>query len=710
MNTHKQRWRKLSILLVLISMLVMPVQAQADAIYSTFTLDSYNNVIYTQPAYNPVRIIGNDLYEPDPFDPKLMMYSPFMNPKDIFIDNKDQIYVADTGMNRIVHLNENGEFIRFIRVEESPLNQPEGVFVSEQGDIYVADTANQRVVKLGPDGKLLQEFKKPVSRYVPEDLKYDPIKVVVDKRGYLYVVTLGGYYGMMQLSADGEFQKFYGANKAPFSATDQLKRMLYTREMYANELSKLPMPILNATIDKEGFIYSLTAGGATTNQVKKLNFGGQDILNGNNTNQYGESFSAQRRNTLLTSPLLVDVGVDPFGNFTVLDQNFKFISQYDANGSLLFFWGGDVQSDATQFGVVKNPASIAVNSKNEMFILDDQANVIQMYKLSEFGSLVHHANQLTLEGRYQESKEPWHEVLQLNANYAPAMIGLAKAYYQEKNYKEAARLYKEAGDQKGFSDAFWQIRLQWFQEQFSLFATVVLLAVVLLAVYSRISKMKFFQSIRKSQGARTQHPLLLQLKHTFYILKHPIDGFSALRYENKGGFLSSIIILVMAFIGILISEIYTSFSFNKVIPEKVNVFMIFIQFVVIWILWVVCNYLISSIYRGEGRFKDVFYGSVYALVPLIIVGIPLTLISNVMTQSELSIYQYIENGMLLWVVALFFWKVQSLQNYSVGETIANILYTILAMCALTVVAFVMFGLSSELRLFLYEIYQEVMLR
>lgn len=120
--------------------------------------------------------------------------------------------------------------------------------------------------------------------------------------------------------------------------------------------------------------------------------------------------------------------------------------------------------------------------------------------------------------------------------------------------------------------------------------------------------------------------------------------------------------------------------------------------------------MISSIYRGEGRFKDVFIGSAYALVPLIIIGVPLTLLSNVMTRSEVSIFNYLQHGMLIWAGLLFYWKTHSLQNYSIGETVMNILYSVFSMLILVVLVFISFGLTDELRMFIYDIYQEVSLR
>src|SRR5690606_8327446 len=105
-------------------------------------------------------------------------------------------------------------------------------------------------------------------------------------------------------------------------------------------------------------------------------------------------------------------------------------------------------------GLIKNPVAVDINTRDELLILDDQEGILQIFQLSEFGRLVYTANQLTNNGFYVESEPYWQEVLNLNAQYAPAMMGLAKAAYKNGDYIKARDLYKQAGDQAGFSDSY----------------------------------------------------------------------------------------------------------------------------------------------------------------------------------------------------------------------------------------------------------------
>jgi hypothetical protein len=81
-----------------------------------------------------------------------------------------------------------------------------------------------------------------------------------------------------------------------------------------------------------------------------------------------------------------------------------------------------------------------------------------------------------------------------------------------------------------------------------------------------------------------------------------------------------------------------------------------------------------------------------------------------MTTSEQAIFDFLTKAMQVWVGLLFFWKIQSLQNYSVGETVVNILMSLFTFVMLAVLVLITLGLSTELKDFIIEVYQEVRLR
>lgn len=682
--------------------------------YETYYKDGFGQLVKTQAAYIPGDILGFNAEfpaqggEPSEEPARLQLNGP----KDLFVDERDHIYIADTGNNRIVELDDKGGYIRELKVEESPLNRPSGLFVDGNGDIYIADTGNNRVVRLDAEGKLLKTFERPDTSYLPSSFKYDPVNLVVDKRGFLYIVTLGAYQGLVQLDPEGEFISFFGPNKVAFSLFDAFKRFVYTREMYQRELKKLPGAIANVAIDDDGFIYTVTKEIAT-GQLKKLNIAGLDQLAGKSDfaslqgdRAYGESVHWRQQDV---NPQLSDVTVDAAGNMTVIDTIWNNISQYDAFGNLLFFWGGDIITATSKTGVVKTPAAISGNSKGELLVLDSTNNLIQVLRPSEFGSLVHQANALTQEGRYEESEPLWEEVYRLNSQYTPALIGLAKAAYKKEDYKRAQQLYDKAGVVGGYSESFWQNRLVWFQKRFGVLMNIALVLGILYLVWARVS-----HRLKPKRGWSFRFvpriSLWERLKHVFYLIKHPIDGFYAIRYEGKASITGSLILLMLAVAAFGYMQAGTSFVFNPAVHVGVDLLPVIVQFVGIWLGWVVSNYLISSLLRGEGRFRDVFISSSYALFPIILIGIPVTILSNVLTLNELAIFSFLKLAIVVWIALLTVWMVQGIHNYTFIEALFVIVLSLLALAIIVILIFIFMSLSIELLNFIYSLYQEVIIR
>jgi DNA-binding beta-propeller fold protein YncE len=82
----------------------------------------------------------------------------FHSPDDIVISSKGDLFVADSGNGRIVHLSRDGKFIaEWGRKGSGPseFKMAHGLAIDQNDRIYVADRGNDRVQVFQPDGKLV---------------------------------------------------------------------------------------------------------------------------------------------------------------------------------------------------------------------------------------------------------------------------------------------------------------------------------------------------------------------------------------------------------------------------------------------------------------------------------------------------------------------------------------------------------------------------
>lgn len=110
------------------------------------------------------------------------------NPRDIALDATGNIWVADTGNDRLQKFNPEGALVQVIGRSgsgEGELSDPAGVAVTPKGNVVVADRGNRRVQVFSPKGVFLGAFggsgKKKNDRFE------EPAAVTVDGAGNIYV-------------------------------------------------------------------------------------------------------------------------------------------------------------------------------------------------------------------------------------------------------------------------------------------------------------------------------------------------------------------------------------------------------------------------------------------------------------------------------------------------------------------------------------------
>ncbi|MEA5359128.1 NHL repeat-containing protein [Amycolatopsis sp., V23-08] len=79
----------------------------------------------------------------------------FAGPAGITVDQRGQLWVADTGNDRVQAFTRDG---KLVRVLAGRLKAPEAVAVDAAGNVYVADTGNHRVAQYSWWGGFVREF------------------------------------------------------------------------------------------------------------------------------------------------------------------------------------------------------------------------------------------------------------------------------------------------------------------------------------------------------------------------------------------------------------------------------------------------------------------------------------------------------------------------------------------------------------------------
>ncbi len=103
-------------------------------------------------------------------------------------------------------------------------------------------------------------------------------------------------------------------------------------------------------------------------------------------------------------------------------------------------------------------------------------------------NMTHEAISLYEKGKYIESMSYWQEILKLSGRSRIAHNGLGKAYFQSQDYEKAAEHFKIANNKIDYSEAYWEIRNLWLQNNIATILIVVFLVWVLWQIVKLLDK------------------------------------------------------------------------------------------------------------------------------------------------------------------------------------------------------------------------------
>lgn len=483
-----RRAKRLIIYILLISLVLAPAaQVAAESESYTYSYEYFDLQLESPDAYTPTDLLlGSKLGIGD-----------FTNPKSLFVRD-EYLYIVDSGNNRIVVVDSYFEYIRtidkvFNNGEELTFLNPSDVFVDEKGDLYICDTDNNRVLHTDKDLNLIKTYVKPEDPTILGETNFIPVKCVADKSGRLFVLAGNVNQGFMEFDKYGNFNNFTGANPVKATFWQALQKRLMTKEQRARMILFVPTEYSNLAIDKDDFLYATTttfttnqlATMKTVNPVRKLNSIGDDILVRNGYEppigdlQWGAGGD-------VSGPSRFE-DVTPMENDTYfcLDRNRGRIFGYDFQGNMLYAFGGL----GNKLGYFQYPVSIE-HMGTDLFVLDNRASAVTRFTLTEYGTYINEGLALYKEGNYEESANYWRKALHLNGNYDLAYIGIGRALLREGKYKEAMKYFESKRDYNNYSKAFAEYRQEWVEENISYLLIGAAVLILIPFTIGRIRKIR----------------------------------------------------------------------------------------------------------------------------------------------------------------------------------------------------------------------------
>ncbi len=697
--------KKLFTILICLTLLLgclSPICASAESSnYYTYEYDVYEQSKAAPPGY-----VCIDEYNAI----TLGLETDFLQPSDM-IYKDDILYILDSGNNRVVAINKDGTlnaiYNDFTDTNSEPIDfsSAQGFAIDNYGNFIIADTAKTRVLVFDGARKLDFIIGRPDKALEGYENPFDAVKVCVDDSDQIYVIANSINIGAMVFSKNGEFLRFYGSNKVTATAEvimNHIKKRFMTQKQISAMKQYTPVSFTNFDTDDEGFIFTVTNNTVATSEtdtVKKLNYLGKNILA--NDTKYGDLEWDRNTNKKALKNNFTDIDVDSNGFMNLLDTGMGKVFQYSQENQLISVFG----VFGSQEGTFSNP--IAIESVDDKIcVLDEGKACITIFEPTNyaktFRSAIIHLN----SGNLQASMSDWNTLLTSNTNSTYAYYGLGLVYDKMGEYSTAMEYFKLAGANSDYSNSFKQYRKEYMTEKP---LVIVISIVIIFAVCFVISKWYSKKAFVPEDSAFCE----LEQKKYFplYTLFHPIDGFASFKSDkNLPSPLWAIIIVFGWFLASTFEFFYKGFSFNSNIAANYNLGIQLTKTVLLFIVFVVANWSICTLFEGKGNIKEIFCVTGYSLIPYVLSIFISTALSRVLTDSEDVFVTLIVTVGLLWTMFILISGLYSIHEFTIGKLLIFLVITVIAMIIIVFIVMVFYSLIQQAISFIGSLYFELALR
>ena len=260
--------------------------------------------------------------------------SEFNVPWGVAVDSNGNVYVVDTGNDRVQQFSATGGFLR--QWGTTDFTNPYGIAIDGEDHVYVVDRMDNRVLKFDSDGHSLTQWGHEGGG---EREFRAPIGIATDGSGHVYVADSG----------NGRIQKFDsdGGYLGQWGTTGSTE-------------ARLSYPH-GVAVDSAGDVY---VADTSNDRIAKFHPDGTFVTAWGNHGSDPGRFSAP-----------FGIAVDAHDRVYVVDADNHRVQKFSADGTFLTAWG----SNGSGLGQFDVPVGVAVDDGGAIYVTDRNAARVQEF-------------------------------------------------------------------------------------------------------------------------------------------------------------------------------------------------------------------------------------------------------------------------------------------------------------------------------------------
>ena len=200
------------------------------------------------------------------------------------------------------------------------------------------------------------------------------------------------------------------------------------------------------------------------------------------------------------------------------------------------------------------------------------------------------------------------------------------------------------------------------------------------------------------------------LRHIFYTMIHPVNGFDQIKWEKKGSVFACVIILLVFFLTNVFDQVLTGFIFNTNNPDRISVPSIFLITMGGFAIAFIANWAAGSLMFSEGETRDIFITLCYTLVPYIIARLLVILLTNFANAEVQAFLTALLVIGLLWSGFILIVGMYYIHQFTFGSLLLNLLLTLISIAIILFLLLLGYSLIQQIITFVVTIYNEIVFR
>lgn len=166
---------------------------------------------------------------------------------------------------------------------------------------------------------------------------------------------------------------------------------------------------------------------------------------------------------------------------------------------------------------------------------------------------------------------------------------------------------------------------------------------------------------------------------------------------------------VLFFAIFMLYQTSKGFIYQYTSIQNMDINSIVIGFFVFLGLFIICNYLVTSINDGDGSFKQVYMIPAYGCIPAMAMLLSVTVLSYGMTYNESFILTLLLVIGVVWSVITIFTGLMTVHDYTFRETVMSLIMTVIFMIIAAIMVLVIVIMWEKIWQFILTIGKELFL-